>query len=129
MIKYLFLQTILTAIFFIVWIESTTLSGGDVGMMPMLMGMFLLIHLGIGLTFSIIFRRHHKSVNSRLVGMLIYLAVYQFGPLAIGDKPMFWEIFENGYSGETSRAFALTSLVAGVLMLIVIELRERKRTV
>lgn len=128
MIKYLFLQAGLTIVFFMIWIGTTNLPGGEVGMAPFLLGIFLSIQLTIGIALSLIFMKRLTTVNTMLIGMLIYLAIYELGPLVIGSEPMMWGIFEEGANGETNRAFGLIPLVAGVLTLIAIEIRERKRT-
>jgi len=128
MIKYLFLQAGLTIVFFMIWIGTTNLPGGEVGMAPFLLGIFLSIQLTIGIALSLIFRKRLTTVNTMLIGMLVYLAIYELGPLVVGSEPMIWGIFEEGSNGETNRAFGLIPLVAGVLTLIVIEIRERKRT-
>lgn len=111
-----------------IWIKTTNLPGGEVGMAPFLLGIFLSIQLTIGIVLSLIFRKRLTTVNAMLVGMLVYLAIYQFGPLLIGSEPMIWGIFEEGSNGETNRAFGLIPLVAGVLTLIAIKILERKRT-
>ncbi|PIB35750.1 hypothetical protein BFP72_10270 [Reichenbachiella sp. 5M10] len=128
MIKYLFQQVALTVVLFMLWIGTTNLSGGDVGMMPMLMGMLVLIHISIGITLSLIFRNQLKTPNSMLIGIVIFQFIYQLGPLVIGDEPMFWGIFEASSSGEINRAFALIPLVCGILTLITIVIREQKNT-
>ena len=111
-----------------IWIGTTNLPGGEVGMAPFLLGIFLSIQLTIGIALSLIFMKRLTTVNTMLIGMLIYLAIYELGPLVIGSEPMMWGIFEEGANGETNRAFGLIPLVAGVLTLIAIEIRERKRT-
>ena len=128
MIKYLFLQASLTIVFFMIWIGTTNLPGGEVGMAPFLLGIFLSIQLTIGIVLSLIFRKCLTTVNTMLIGMLVYLTIYEFGPVVIGSEPMIWGVFEDGPNGETNRAFGLIPLVAGALTLIAIEIWERKRT-
>lgn len=129
MIKYLFLQAGLTFIIFMFWLGTTGLPGGEVGMVPFLLGIFLLIHLTIGILISLVFRKHLITRNTRLIAMVVYLAIYELGPLLVGSKPMILGVFENGSNGETNRAFALIPLLAGLLTLMVIGIRERKRVV
>ncbi len=59
--------------------------------------------------------------------MLVYLGIYELGPLLVGGKPMILAIFEEDTNGETNRAFALIPLLAGLITLMVIGIRERKR--
>ena len=128
MIKYLFQQVVLSSIFFMVWIARTDLPGGEVGMAPILLGLFLLIQLFIGITLSLIFRRYLTTKYSLLIGMLLYLAIYELGPLLIGSEPMIWGIFEDGANGEISRAFSLIPLAAGALTLITIAINAPRKT-
>jgi hypothetical protein len=127
MIKYLFLQAGFTFIFFMFWLGTTSLPGGEVGMAPFLLGIFLLIHLTIGILISLVFRKHLITRNNLLIGMLVYLGIYELGPLLVGGKPMILAIFEEDTNGETNRAFALIPLLAGLITLMVIGIRERKR--
>ncbi|WP_339866543.1 hypothetical protein [uncultured Algoriphagus sp.] len=126
MIKYLFLQAGLTIVFFMIWIGTTNLPGGEVGMAPFLLGIFLLIQLTTGILLSLFFRKHLTTANTMLIGMLVYIAIYELGPVGIGSEPMILGIFEKGAKGELNRAFGLIPLVATVFTLIAIEIRERK---
>lgn len=129
MIKYLFLQAGLTFIIFTFWLGKTSLPGGEVGMAPFLLGIFLLTHFTIGILISLVFRKYLITRKTLLIAMLVYLGIYEIGPLLVGSKPMILGIFEKGSNGETNRAFALIPLLAGLLTLIVIGIRERKRAV
>lgn len=125
MIKYLLLHVLLTMIFFMIWVTNTELTGGEVGMTPILLGIYLLIHLVVGAVLSLIFRIWLDSKRTRLIGILIYVLLYELAPVVSG-MPMIFGIFEPESTGEVNRAFALIPLVSGVFVALAIYYNERR---
>ncbi|RAI83839.1 hypothetical protein LV83_04152 [Algoriphagus yeomjeoni] len=128
MIKYLFLHVLLSVVFFMFWMSNTNLPGGEVGMAPILFGCLLLVQLIIGIILSLIFSKKLTTANSLLIGMIIYLAIYELIPLFMGSEPSLLGIFDSEPSGETNRAFSLIPFVSGIITLRIIGIRENKRS-
>lgn len=128
MIKYLFLHTSLTVIVFMVWIESTHLSGGEVGMAPFVLLIFVGYQLAIGVVLSIIFRKMLLHRTSMIIGLCVYLVIYELIPILLGNELLISGIFKAGSDGEINRAFSLTPIAAGAITIVTILLREKNKS-
>lgn len=125
MIKLLFLQVALTFVCLMVWIKSTQLSSGEVGMLPLVFGVYLLIQLFIGIILSIFFRKKLHTAKNLIIGIIVSLLIYEVIPFFDGNKPMLLGIFDDGPQGEINRAVSLIPIIPCLIIIRLIAIVKK----
>ncbi|PWK20033.1 hypothetical protein [Xanthomarina spongicola] len=120
MIKYFFVQSVLTLVIFFLWITIGDFSDGEVGMTPLNVLIAVALQFVIG---SILFILLNKRIKiNYYVALLLYLILYEVvfsvftGSLAIPY------LFDEGFSGAIYRGYFFSSIIAGVFTTFIIYL-------
>ncbi len=124
MIKYLFIHGLGTLALFTVWVNNLGLSGEEIGMAPIGFAIILIIPLSVGVIISFLLRSQLTHRKSLLIAFGVYLIFYQLLPVFAGDEPWLEGITDSGSNGMINRAFVFAPLITGILVSVVIILRE-----
>lgn len=117
MISWFILQGILTIGIFIVYISNSGRSGGEVGMTPLavLLAVFIQILFSIALFFLL---KKHVG-NKRIVFFILNMLLYELAYLFFSDSVPVLKIAESGLTGFLNKGYSLSSVLSGVLTIIV----------
>jgi len=107
MAQYFLLHAFATFSLFMGWLLLADNPGGAVGMLPILLGKYLLIQLAIGLHFSLLFRKTLVTLNAKKWALIAYILLYELVPV-FGSAPRLLGIFSS--DSEQSGAFALATI-------------------
>ncbi len=132
MIIYCLIYPILTMTFFMIWISQSTLPGGDIGMIPFLVGIVLLIVFGIEITLVLIFRKRIISLQNKLISLIVAFIIYELTTWILGGfgEIVLFESFKKPFAENMEGAFSFSSIFAllVILGLILINQKLNKKT-
>ena len=118
--------------FFMIWISQSTLPGGDIGMIPFLVGIVLLIVFGIEITLVLIFRKRIISLQNKLISLIVAFIIYELTTWILGGfgEIVLFESFKKPFAENMEGAFSFSSIFAllVILGLILINQKLNKKT-
>jgi TctA family transporter len=126
MVRYLFIHAATTMVAFMIWITSTSLPGGEVGMTPFILGFVLIIQLFIGMVLALVFRKYLIERRQKIVGLTVYFILYELIFFAIDGQLSIINSFSKGWSSEVYAAYSLSSIIAYIVTLTILLTKELK---
>lgn len=126
LIKYQILSATFSFIIFMVWMFTSDLPGGEIGMAPFELLYSLFFQLVIGATLSAVFNKYLKTVTTLIIGICTCTLFYEFILPPKEGSLVIMGIFQEGSKGEINRAFALIPIVAMLATIVVIIVKEGK---
>lgn len=125
MIKFFFVQSLLTFLIFMIWILTGNFSGGEIGMTPLTVIITVTIQFVLAVVVLLSFKTLTRKVSPFIL-LISYLFIYEVcffiftGNLAIAN------IFNKGFSGAIYRGYSFSSLISGVITFIIIIFTKNK---
>lgn len=111
---------------FMIWVSSTSLPGGEVGMAPFILGLVLIIQLFIGLVLALVFRKYLIKRRQKIIGLTFYIILYELIFFAIDGQLSIISSFSKGWSREVYAAYSLSSILAYIVALSILVTKELK---
>ncbi len=126
MVRYLFIHAATTIVAFMIWITSTSLPGGEVGMAPFILGLVLIIQLFIGMVLALVFKKYLIERRQKIVGLTVYFLLYEMIFFAIDGQLSIISAFSKGWTSEVYIAYSLSSIIAYIVALTILLTKELK---
>ena len=117
----------MTMIFFMIWINKSTLPGGDIGMTPILLGIVLLIVFGIEITLVLIFRKRIISLRNKLISLIVAFLIYELTIWIMGGfgEIVLFKSFKKPFEENIEGAFSFSSIFALTIILGLILINDK----
>jgi len=125
MIIYCLLYPILTMTFLMLWVFQSTLPGKVIGMAPFLVGIALIIVFVIELILIQIFRKHIKSLFSKIITLVIAFFLYECTMWLLGGNIVLFGAFQKPLIENTDGAFSFSSIFALIIILGLILINKK----
>ncbi|WP_299762751.1 hypothetical protein [uncultured Pontibacter sp.] len=109
-----------------IWITSTSLPGGEVGMAPFILGLVLIIQLFIGMVLALVFKKYLIERRQKIVGLTVYFLLYEMIFFAIDGQLSIISAFSKGWTSEVYIAYSLSSIIAYIVALTILLTKELK---
>lgn len=126
MVIWFLLQFFLTLISFIILIKLGDYGGGATGMTPLAVLLALAIQF-TGSTILYLFTRKHVKINQHFIFILMNMILYELSYSIFSDGIPILNIFGSGFEGFISRCYSLSSMLAGLIILITFLLFKSKK--
>lgn len=126
MLRYLFIHAATTIVAFMIWITSTSLPGGEVGMAPFILGLVLIIQLFIGMVLALVFKKYLIERRQKIVGLTVYFLLYEMIFFSIDGQLSIISAFGKGWTSEVYIAYSLSSVIAYIVALTILLTKELK---
>ena len=111
---------------FMIWVTSTSLPGGEVGMAPFILSFVLIIQLFIGMVLALVFRQYLIEKRQKIIGLTFYFILYELVFFAIDGQLSIISSFSKGWSREVYGAYSLSSIIAYIVALTILLTKELK---
>ncbi|WP_299760738.1 hypothetical protein [uncultured Pontibacter sp.] len=109
-----------------IWVTSTSLPGGEVGMAPFILSFVLIIQLFIGMVLALVFRQYLIERRQKIIGLTFYFILYELVFFAIDGQLSIISSFSKGWSREVYAAYSLSSIIAYIVALTILLTKELK---
>jgi len=111
--------------FLMLWVFQSTLPGKVIGMAPFLVGIALIIVFVIELILIQIFRKHIKSLFSKIITLVIAFFLYECTMWLLGGNIVLFGAFQKPLIENTDGAFSFSSIFALIIILGLILINKK----
>lgn len=126
MIIWFIFQSILTVIFFMIFIINSGYSGGYIGMTPltMLFALSLQFVISTVLYFSI---KKYIGKNMNYLFFIFNIMIYQLSYLLFSRTIPITKFFEEEFTGFIFRSYSLSSFFSTIVIIFIFYLKSRRK--
>tara|TARA_A100000171_G_scaffold51024_2_gene64064 strand:+ start:1560 stop:1958 length:399 start_codon:yes stop_codon:yes gene_type:complete len=128
LIKYFSIHAVFTIINFFIWVFNNGEPSGADAMTPLLVIFVVSIQFCLGTLLVLLLKKKVQYRIQRLAGLILYAISYELIFLFFTSRPPILNITFEGFYGEVSKAYSLSSFVALIIVLLMFSVNEyRKR--
>lgn len=117
MIIWFILQCIITILISIIYVTKGNYGDGEKAMAPMTVMIAVFIQFLISVVVVYLLRKRIKG-NNRIIFFAFNMVLYELSFLFFSNSLPIFDVFKSGFIGFINRAYSLSSIISGVLIMI-----------